>query len=326
MRRRRDGERGVALLVTLLVLVLVVALANEIFRLGARAAQTSAYGRDSIRCALLAEAGTAAAVIALREDAKDSQIDTLDEFWSRAVPPIELGDGAVRITVEDEERKINLNQLVSSSGTNPHDRWFPVFQRFLSGMGIDPSLAEAFVDWLDNDDAPRAGGAETVYYMSLPNPYEAKNDLFDSVEEILLVRGVTREIYDKIRPFVTVSTSTSAGTSTGTGKVNINTAPVEVLTALSAGMDAAIDNAAAAQLIAYRTEKPFEKTSDIKNVSTFFSDLYTRNRTRMEELITVSSSTFHVRSAGEVGSTVRTIDAIGRRSGNDVKWRSWRLE
>lgn len=319
--RRREGERGVALLVTLLVLVLVVALANEIFRLGARTAQTSAYGRDSIRCTLLAEAGTAAAVIALREDAKDNQIDTLDEFWSRAVPPIELGDGAVRITVEDEERKINLNRLVGEHGIAADERRLAVFRRFLSGMGVDPSLAEAFVDWLDVDDAPRTGGAETAYYMSLPNPYEAKNDLFDSVEEILLVRGVTREIYDRIRPFVTVTSS---------GKVNINTAPMEVLTALSAGEVAAtsgvIDNAAASQLISYRKEHPFTKASDIGRVSPFFADLYTRNRAAMDLLIDIRSTTFHVRSAGTVGNTVRTIDAIGLRSGNDVKWRSWRLE
>ena len=94
MTRRRDNEKGVALLVTLLILVLVVALVHEIFRIGAQSAQTGAYGRDSIRCTLLAEGGTGAARIALRIDAKDNQYDTLDEIWSRAALPIALGDGA----------------------------------------------------------------------------------------------------------------------------------------------------------------------------------------------------------------------------------------
>jgi Tfp pilus assembly protein PilX len=54
MRNPRSNNAGVALLITLLVLVLIVILTMEIFRAGARAAQTGAYGRDSIRATLLA--------------------------------------------------------------------------------------------------------------------------------------------------------------------------------------------------------------------------------------------------------------------------------
>jgi len=319
MRRSRGGEKGLALLVTLLILVLVVALANEIFRLGARAAQTSAYGRDSIRCALLAQAGTGAARIALRQDARENDYDTLDEFWSREVPPFDLGDGVIRITVEDEERKLNLNLLVLQNGNAADENRVAEFRLLLTHLGLDPSLADAVVDWLDNDDSPRVGGAESVYYEALPFPYKAKNDLFDSVEELRLVRGFTAEVFEKVRPFVTVTSS---------GKVNINTAPKEVLMSLSAGDIAAeaggIDEKAAEQLIAYRLEHPFRRPEDIGNVSPFFQDLY--KKTRLRDLIDVKSEQFHVRSTGEVGDTIRTVDAIGRRVGNEVQWRFWRLE
>jgi general secretion pathway protein K len=287
LRPHRAGERGIALLVTLLILVLVVALANEIFRLGARAAQTSAYGRDSIRCGLLAQAGTGAARVALRQ---------LDEIWSREAPPFELGDGAIRVTVEDEERKLNLNLLVLQNGNAVDENRLGQFRLLLTQLGLDPSLADAVVDWLDNDDSPRVGGAESSYYEALPFPYKAKNDLFDSIDELRLVRGFTPEIFEKLRPFVTVTSS---------GKVNINTAPKEVLMSLSAG-------------------DPFRKPEDIGNVSPFFLDLY--KKTRLRDLIDVRSTMFHVRSSGEVGDTVRTIDAIGIRSGNEVQWRFWRLE
>jgi len=319
MRRPLNDERGIALLVTLLILVLVVALANEIFRLGARAAQTSAYGRDSIRCTLLAQAGTGAARIALREDARDNDYDTLDEFWSREAPPFELGDGVIRITVEDEERKLNLNLLVLQNGNAADENRVAEFRLLLTHLGLDPSLADAVVDWLDNDDSPRVGGAESSYYEALPFPYKAKNDLFDSVEELRLVRGFGTEVFDKVRPFVTVTSS---------GKVNINTAPKEVLMALSAGEIAAeageIDEKAAEQLMAYRLEHPFRRPEDIGNVSPFFLDLY--RKTRLRDLIDVRSTLFHVRSTGEVGDTVRTVDAIGLRTGNEVQWRFWRLE
>jgi len=207
-----------------------------------------------------------------------------------------------------------------SQGNAADDGQLAVFRAFLTKMGIDASLADAFVDWLDNDETPRVGGAESSYYMSLPRPYMAKNDLFDTLEEILLVRGVTREIYDRIRPFVTIRSS---------GKVNLNTAPREVLVALSAGTDAAtvgaIDNAAADELIEYRAEHPFGKASDVGNVSPLFRNLYTKGR-HFRDIVDVKSAYFHVRSTGDVGGTVRTVDAVGFRSGNDVKWQFWRLE
>ena len=313
------NDSGVALLVTLLVLVLIVALAMEIFHVGARAAQSGAYGRDSIRSALLAEGGAAAAKIALRQDAKDNQYDTLDEIWSRPVPPIELGEGVVAVTVEDEERKLNLNKLILANGNAPDEQRLAAFRKLLSIIGIEQSVADAVVDWLDNDDSARVGGAETSYYMSLPYPYRAKNDLFDTLDELRLVRGITRESFEKIKPFVTVNSS---------GMVNINTAPKEILMALSAGQDASdggeISSATAEQIIEYRKETPFQKTKDIGSVNPMLRDLY--DKTRFRDLIDMKSTVFHVRSMGDFGGTVRTVDAVGVRAGNDIQWRYWRLE
>ncbi|MGE5285500.1 MAG: type II secretion system minor pseudopilin GspK [Actinomycetota bacterium] len=319
MNCRRGNERGIALLVTLLILVLILALAYEVFRTGAQSAQTGAYGRDSIRCILLAEAGTGAARIALRLDARDNQYDTLDEYWSRAALPITLGDGEVQVTIEDEERKIDLNRLMLPNGIAPDERRLAVFQRLLDILGIDRAVADAVVDWLDNDENPRVGGAESSYYLGLPSPYHAKNDLFDTVGELRLVRGVTDEVYEKLRPFVTVSSS---------GMVNINTAPKEVLMSLSAGTDlaegGAIDSKTADEIIEYRKDHPFTAVSQIGNVSPFLRDLFTR--TLIRNLVDIRSAYFHVRSSGNIGGTVRTIDAIGIRSGNEVQWRFWRIE
>ena len=319
MTRRRDNEKGIALLVTLLILVLIVALVYEVFRIGAQSAQTGAYGRDSIRCILLAEAGTGAARIALRVDARDNQYDTLDEVWSRSALPITLGDGEVSVTIEDEERKINLNRLMLPNGIAPDPRRLAVFQRLLDILGIDPSVADAIVDWLDRDENPRVGGAESSYYLGLPNPYRAKNDLFDTIGELRLVRGVTSEVFDKLLPFVTVSSS---------GMVNLNTAPKEILMSLSAGTDlagaGAIDSTAADEIIQYRKDHPFTNASQIGNVSPFLRDLFAR--TLIRDIVDVRSAYFHVRSSGDVGGTVRTIDAIGFRAGNEVQWRFWRIE
>jgi len=126
-------------------------------------------------------------------------------------------------------------------------------------------------------------------------------------------------VYEKLLPFVTVHSS---------GKVNLNTAPKEVLMSLSAGEDASeagpIDAKTADEIIEYRKDHPFTKPEEIGNVSPFLRDLY--SRTRFRELVDVRSTFFHVRSSGEVGGTVRTVDAIGARVGNEIQWRFWRLE
>jgi general secretion pathway protein K len=317
--RRAGGDKGVVLLITLMILVLIVTLVWEVFRVGARAAQTGAFGRDSIRAELVAEAGIAAARIALREDAENNNYDTLDEIWSRPVPPIDLGEGTIHIVVEDEERKININRLVLTNGNAPDDQRLAVFRRLLEILEIDPSLADAVVDWLDNDDTPRVGGAESTFYLSRKFPYKAKNDFFDTVEELRLVRGVTPEVFERIRPFITVYSS---------GKVNINTAPIQVLMALSAGQDAAeaveITEASANEIVEYRKDTPFEKIEEIRNVSPFLSDLY--QKTRFRDLLEVRGTAFHVRSTGEFTGTSRVIDSVGIRAGKAIHWRYWRVE
>jgi general secretion pathway protein K len=318
MTRRRENEKGIALLVTLLTLVLVVALVHEVFRIGTQSAQTGAYGRDSIRCALLAEGGTGAARLVLRIDARDNQNDTLDDLWAQVIPAT-LGDGDVRVVIEDEERKIDLNRLMLPQGNKPDDRRLPVFQRLLDTLGIDRAVADAVIDWLDNDEDPLVGGAESSYYLGLPNPYRAKNDLFDTIGELRLVRGVTADVFEKLLPFVTVSSS---------GMVNINTAPKEVLMSLSAGTDlaagGAIDAQTADAIIEYRKDRPFTTAGEIGRVSPFLQELF--SKTLIRNIVDVKSTYFHVRSSGEIGGTVRTIDAIGIRAGNEIQWRFWRIE
>jgi type II secretory pathway component PulK len=62
----------------------------------------------------------------------------------------------------------------------------------LPGMTID--IADAILDWLDEDDEARPNGAELEFYTTLPTPYAPKNGPIDSVEELLLVRGVTPQL------------------------------------------------------------------------------------------------------------------------------------
>ncbi|MBL8024690.1 MAG: general secretion pathway protein GspK [Elusimicrobia bacterium] len=86
-------------------------------------------------------------------------------------------------------------------------------------------VAASILDWRDSDSLVTAGGAETDFYETLAEPYPCRNGPLQSVPELLLLKGMTAELYEKISPLVTVE---------GPGTVNVHTAPAEVLEALGA--------------------------------------------------------------------------------------------
>lgn len=98
-----------------------------------------------------------------------------------------LGDGWYKLDIIDTASRLNIN-TVDAAALNK----LPAFQN-------DPNLAPALIDWRDADDnptvIPQGGtGAESDYYQSLQVPYNAKNGPFDTVDELLLVRGFTPQL------------------------------------------------------------------------------------------------------------------------------------
>jgi type II secretory pathway component PulK len=96
---------------------------------------------------------------------------------------------AHRYGVTDEASKINLNafMVIDPSGKALRDR-------LMALPNMTEEIADAIVDWLDANNKPRKHGAEEEYYQSMNPPYHCKNGPLDSLEELLLVRGVTPEL------------------------------------------------------------------------------------------------------------------------------------
>jgi hypothetical protein len=94
-----------------------------------------------------------------------------------------------RFGVRDESGKINLNAIMKldSSGQT-------LYNMLLQLPNMTDDIANSILDWLDPDDDPRTNGAESDYYSSLNPPYNAKNGPLDSLEELLLVKGVTPQL------------------------------------------------------------------------------------------------------------------------------------
>ena len=132
----------------------------------------------------------------------------------------------------DAERKLNLNALRENNAG--------VLVQLLGLLGADPETARgitaAVVDWKDEDSATTHSpdGAEEDYYSRLPRPYRCKNRAFDNVEELLLVRGMTPEIFQRLKDYVTVFPKNTESSFL----VNSRTASTVVLKALGRALAA----------------------------------------------------------------------------------------
>jgi type II secretory pathway component PulK len=90
----------------------------------------------------------------------------------------------IRYGITDEASKLNLNVATEAQLLRLISPHVPEGQEPLE-------FVQAIIDWRDADDEPKEFGAESAYYQTLVVPYRAKNAPFETVEELLLVRGFT---------------------------------------------------------------------------------------------------------------------------------------
>jgi general secretion pathway protein K len=183
-----------------------------------------------------------------------------------------------------------------------------ILRNLLDILGYEPevvdTIADSVMDWKDADDFYRLHGAESDYYLSLPDPYEARNEPFETLEELMLVKGVTPEIlYGEegkkgLIDFFTVYS--------GTGKINLNAAPREVLMAIP-GMSSEI----ADSLLEWREE------GSTANLQALLGENYKFIAPYAD--LAVSGNTFAVETVGYMDSegTGYGIKAIVQVAGNN---------
>jgi len=145
------------------------------------------------------------------------------------------------LTVDDESAKWNINALlqVDPTGKTLKDT-LKRLQPQIPVLG--DAIIDAVVDWVDNDDTIGDAGAESEYYNTLQPPYYCKNGPLDTIDELLLVKGVTPEVLfgDSSNPglskYFTVYSReqnlvppSNASTNAWNAKVNLNSADLPTL-------------------------------------------------------------------------------------------------
>lgn len=246
-----NSQKGIALMMVIWVLAILMVIVFS-FSFMARTETLSTLSfKNSVEKKFLAEAGIERAIMEIyyRSLYKDQTIILEGtEVWKTDGTPYknQLGEGYYTISIVNESGKIDINKASDL-----------LLRNFFVNYGLTAdqadSLVDCIMDWKDRDDLYRLNGAESDYYMSLPKPYRAKDAPFDTLEELILVKGMTYDILygnqekKGIIDFLTVYSKTN--------RININAAPFEVLMAIP-GMTPEI----ADMIIEYR------KGNEIKNL------------------------------------------------------------
>jgi general secretion pathway protein K len=224
-------------------------------------------------------------------------------------------DGYFIATVEDEAGKIPLNKLVEdNSGIKD------ILIRLLRQpeFGLDErkanEIADSIKDWIDADNSVTGYGAETSYYASLDPPYEAKNAQLDCIEELLMVKGITQEIFTGTKEKPGLARYVTADSE---GAININTAPKMVLRSLADGISAEL---------ADRMDEYRRKDGSVLSSLEWYKQVPGMAGVNISpELITIKSNYFKIISTGKMKNMEQSLSGVVKRSGQKsvqiIKWR-----
>jgi type II secretory pathway component PulK len=357
-------DRGIAMIIVMLVIIVFSVLAGGFaysMKVETKLARNTTWesdmewlGRSGV------ELGKYALAMQLTLPPPESMYSGLNQFWAGAPPnptnevfanlslkDVQLGVGKFTVNIRDMERKFNLSVITEQ---NPM-----ILERALMLVGADsadiPTIIDSYLDWIDPDKKTHLDGAETEDYLTLPAPYCAKNGPMDDVRELLLIKGMTPQIFwgtarvgesIEVRPrgkspmrrpmspylqSIPQDGSLSVGLvdlftpTAGAGPaVNVNTASAEVLQLLPG-----IDSGIAQSIVSARNgpdgvpstedDTPFitvnEMLANVPGIDPAMA-------AGMRNFFTVQSQIFEITVDAEIGNYKRRFVALVNRRGRDV--------
>ncbi|QYZ67331.1 MAG: type II secretion system minor pseudopilin GspK [Gammaproteobacteria bacterium (ex Lamellibrachia satsuma)] len=209
--------------------------------------------------------------------------DALDEDWAKPLPITAVEGGTVAAQIVDLQARFNLNNLYLAEEPDQESKdrtaqHLVVFSRLLNLLELEEGLAQTVSDWLDQDiDAQFPDGAEDNEYLGGTLPYRTANGLMSSPTELLLIKNITPEIFERLEPHVT--------TLPETVPININTADAILLRALVESLT----DSDAETLTSERKESPFTNKKA-------FEDRLTELLSDNKELLNNADKTYSVSS------------------------------
>jgi general secretion pathway protein K len=197
----------------------------------------------------------------LRKTLKPEEVPAEEREWVTDGRPyvFSFDQGTCEVRAFGEAGKVNIN-VVSD----------PTLRKIIGQFGLEGEardvVVDSILDWRTPGELHRLNGAKSDYYRSLSEPYDCKNGNFDSIEELLLVRGVTPELF-----YGKKATNEEAGTNADRAglkdifsiyafgeQIDINSASATTLRIVLG-----IPNEVAEHIVKARAEKNYENQADL---------------------------------------------------------------
>lgn len=221
--RRIKNQRGVALLVVLLMMALMTTIAatmtNRLF-VNLNRAESQLNYQQAYWYAMSVEA---LARSAIKETVKGEDTVTLSQPWAVRDQIYPLDGGQAKGSVYDWQACFNVNGFrdvkPEANGTNPF--LLVALQQLIESQGIESYQAEVAAastwEYIDSDDNTQsAAGVEDGEYLARRMPHLAPNAYIGDISEWRAVNGVTQGIYQKVSPFLCATPSSKV-------LINVNT-------------------------------------------------------------------------------------------------------
>ena len=280
------SQNGIALLMVLWVLTILMVIALSFSSMTRTETYSTLSFKEGAEKKFIAEAGIERTIMELFYRIQNINMKAIlegSEVWKIDGTSYngQIGEGNYSVRITDESGKVDINIITDANSD--------FLRNLFKNLGIPEDevnvIVDCILDWKDPDDLLHLNGAEDDYYMSLPNPYKPKNANFDTLEELIMVKGITQEmLYGKgeqrgIIDFLTINS--------GRSQINLNAAPKEVLMAIP-GMTPEIADA----IINYRQDK------EIKNIAEIQTILGANYSLMSSYITTAGSNTFTIDSIG----------------------------
>lgn len=306
-------QRGVALIMVLLIVAIIAVLATSISgrnQIAVRRTINMAMYDQAYWYALSAEE---LARRVLKQDLDDSEGRVhLQQYWALSDVVLPADGGEIGGRISDLRSCFNLNALSQDPPKQPQGQAPKMslaaqqFVALLENVGVDEFSAEQLAyrvkDYLDADSDTSSLGAEDAEYESRKVPYRAANTLMNDRSELRAVIGVPKELYQKLQPYVCVIPGNDSQV------LNVNTIKPEQAALLAGMLLNKVSTSEAQSLIEQRNHDGYDKIEDFWQQGSLTS--IASQDDQLKSSMAISSKFFRLQAMAKVDDAVFRMDSV----------------
>ncbi|MES2758123.1 MAG: type II secretion system minor pseudopilin GspK [Pseudomonadota bacterium] len=311
MKRNRPArQRGVAVITALLLTTLAVTIVASLFWAQQVQVRSMENQRLHLQTKWILRGALDWAGLVLRQDARDNDYTSLNQVWATPLAETRLDqyierervagevfDATLSGSIVDATSRYNLANLAKQR--IPEQKQIAIYKRLLTNLALDPALAERTAKAVASAQVLVASADPPV--DGAPTPVVTSNApvRLTQLDDLLTITGYTVEVVNKLREFVIVLPEAT--------KVNVNTAPPEVLAAVIEDFSIAEANS----LVARR------KSASWRDIGQFGTEL--GGKTVIDNAAGVQSNYFLVLSRVRLDRAALNAEALINRGADGRK-------